>query len=213
MLPCLTTSFETSLELALPCRNDQDANICLRSSRNHVGHIGFVAWSIKDCESSVRGLEMCTANFDRFSFGFFFFVGVHNVSKEPTFSILVFSLLHVFFNTSFIHTAAQEENVPACCGFPCIYMANENNVQVWSRIRLFGFAFLDGAAFLYNFILLLLLLFSSWWWFLRCLNHFLRLDWLWRWFGFFLWGFFLWLLYRLWSRWRLLFFLLDWWRW
>ena len=63
MLSSLTTLLKTSLELALASRDDKNGNICLCSTRNHVGDVRLVTRSIKDSVSSRVCLKVSSTNF------------------------------------------------------------------------------------------------------------------------------------------------------
>mmetsp|Transcript_69598 Transcript_69598/g.166984 ORF Transcript_69598/g.166984 Transcript_69598/m.166984 type:complete len:318 (-) Transcript_69598:731-1684(-) len=101
---------------------------------------------------------MSAANFHRLSFRFLFFIGVHDVGKEPTLAVLVLGLLLVLLNGALIHAVAEVEHIAARRGLPGIDVSNENHIQMPSRIRLlqaaFGFDWL-GLLFLYYLLLLL----------------------------------------------------------
>mmetsp|Transcript_34089 Transcript_34089/g.67092 ORF Transcript_34089/g.67092 Transcript_34089/m.67092 type:complete len:274 (-) Transcript_34089:398-1219(-) len=157
MLSRLTTPFKARLELSFSRRDDEHSNVCLRSARNHVRHVGLVAWCIQQGPTPVDGLKVRTANFHSLTLGLLLLVRVHNVGQEPTVSVLVPSLLLVFFDRPFINTAAQVQHVPTRGGFARINMANEDNVQVGPWVWLLPLATLCAFWFggvLFNFFFL-----------------------------------------------------------
>mmetsp|Transcript_23624 Transcript_23624/g.58923 ORF Transcript_23624/g.58923 Transcript_23624/m.58923 type:complete len:700 (+) Transcript_23624:341-2440(+) len=157
VLPGLTASLEACLELALSRRYDQDTDVSLRGTTDHVGHVGFVPRRIEHCETPIWGFEVGSANLHGLTFCLLLFAGVHDVGEEPTLSVLVLGLLHILLNRPLIHTAAQVQDVATSSGLARINVANEDHVQVWPRIRLFQLTLfrLDWCRL---FLLLLLLL-------------------------------------------------------
>mmetsp|Transcript_34091 Transcript_34091/g.67103 ORF Transcript_34091/g.67103 Transcript_34091/m.67103 type:complete len:369 (-) Transcript_34091:319-1425(-) len=147
MLSRLTTPFKARLELSFSRRDDEHSNVCLRSARNHVRHVGLVAWCIQQGPTPVDGLKVRTANFHSLTLGLLLLVRVHNVGQEPTVSVLVPSLLLVFFDRPFINTAAQVQHVPTRGGFARINMANEDNVQVSPWVRLLPLAIVCASGY------------------------------------------------------------------
>lgn len=47
----LPVLLETRLELALFGRDDEDCNVCLAGSHDHIGHVVLVAWGIEEGET------------------------------------------------------------------------------------------------------------------------------------------------------------------
>ncbi len=78
-------------ERYLASSNDKDANICLRSSTNHVGDIVFVAGRVQNCIPLLLGLKMRSAHLNSLSLGSLLLVGVHDVSHVPTLPVLFLS--------------------------------------------------------------------------------------------------------------------------
>jgi hypothetical protein len=62
VLASLSTLLESSLELTLAGRNDEDGNIGLSSTRDHRGDEVLVARSVEDGVTACVGLEVGTSN-------------------------------------------------------------------------------------------------------------------------------------------------------
>ncbi len=75
----------------LASSNDKDADICLRSSTNHVGNIVLVAGGVQNRIPLLLSLEMRSAYLNSLSLSSLLLVGVHDVSHVPTLPVLFLS--------------------------------------------------------------------------------------------------------------------------
>ncbi|KAI6753059.1 hypothetical protein HG531_005228 [Fusarium graminearum] len=78
MLTSLSTTLETSLVLTLSGGNDQNTNIGLRGTSNHVGNVHLVARGIEDTVTTLLGFEESTSNLDSLSLCSLLLVQIHD---------------------------------------------------------------------------------------------------------------------------------------
>mmetsp|Transcript_47661 Transcript_47661/g.107267 ORF Transcript_47661/g.107267 Transcript_47661/m.107267 type:complete len:420 (-) Transcript_47661:197-1456(-) len=111
VLAGLAAALKAGLELALPSRDDEHADVGLGRAADHVGHVGLVPRSVQDSPPAVIGLKVSAADLNRLSLGLLLLVCVHDVRKEPALTILVLGLLLVFLYRPLIDAAAEIQDV------------------------------------------------------------------------------------------------------
>mmetsp|Transcript_125628 Transcript_125628/g.361196 ORF Transcript_125628/g.361196 Transcript_125628/m.361196 type:complete len:243 (+) Transcript_125628:1289-2017(+) len=140
MLAGLASALEAGLELAFSRGDDQHADVGLGGPRDHVRHIGLVARGVEHREPPVRSLESGAPDLHGLALGLLLLARVHNVGQEPALAVLVLRLFHVLLDRPLVDATREVEDVAAGRGFPCVDVTDEDDVEVWARVRLCPFA-------------------------------------------------------------------------
>lgn len=111
MLSGLAGFLKPSLELSGPGRNDQNCQVCLSGSLDHVLNVIFVARTIQDCESSLFGLKVGLSHFNRNRLFPFLFVLVHQVRSPPPGPALSLGLLFELLDLHFVDDSGLDQKL------------------------------------------------------------------------------------------------------
>lgn len=105
MLSCLTGFLKSRFEFSGSCRNNQNCQICLPSSFNHVLNVISMSRAIKNCKSSLICFKICFSYFYGNCLFSFLFILVHYVCSPPSRSSFGLCLLFEFLNLDFINNS------------------------------------------------------------------------------------------------------------
>lgn len=147
VLLSLSTLFEAGLELARFGGDDENGDISLRGSHDHIGNVVLVSWCVDKRETLSVELEVGSAVFDSLAFGLFLLVDIHDVGQVPALSVLFDGFLFVFAHFIFCHFACVDKNTAGQSGFTRVDVADKHHVDA-----------LTSAVVLYQLIVLLRLL-------------------------------------------------------
>ena len=131
MFSCLTFFYKARLKLSRLSRNNQNSNIGLTCSHDHVRHKVFMPRSIKESKSpdSIRKVQLCV--FDGNTFQSLSWVNIRNASQFPRLHVILFSIELGSGPLLFIHLIEFLENVSSECGLTGVNMTDENDVGVF----------------------------------------------------------------------------------
>mmetsp|Transcript_2614 Transcript_2614/g.16863 ORF Transcript_2614/g.16863 Transcript_2614/m.16863 type:complete len:219 (+) Transcript_2614:1709-2365(+) len=135
MLSSLPATLKSCLKLANTSSNDQNANICLRRSMDHVWNVVFVPRGIQDRVSFFFSGEVGPPNFHSLALCTLFFVRIHDVSHVPAFPVLIFRFLFIFLDGPVVHHTGKEQDLSTQSRLSCIHVPDEDNIEVLSRIK------------------------------------------------------------------------------
>mmetsp|Transcript_24290 Transcript_24290/g.55411 ORF Transcript_24290/g.55411 Transcript_24290/m.55411 type:complete len:614 (+) Transcript_24290:587-2428(+) len=158
VLSGLPALLKTSLELSLTGGDNENPNIRLGGSTDHVWHVGLVPRCIQDRESTVRRLEGGPPHLDSLSLGFLLFAAVQDVGQVPAFSGLLLGLPLVLLDLSLVDHPRQQQHVPASGGLTSINMPNKYDVEMGPGIGIFKVFIHIGLLLLANVLVLVRLL-------------------------------------------------------
>lgn len=123
------TTIETSFEFTLSGGNDECSTVSLAGTCDHIGHVVLVSWSIEKHETTVRKLEMRLTAFDGDTLASLFFVDIHDVSENPTLTVLFLRLDFELSDFSLIDFTAVLENTSGKSRLACIDVTDEYNIR------------------------------------------------------------------------------------
>lgn len=126
----LSILVKSSFELTFFGRNDKNCNISLTSTHDHVRYVIFMAWGIKDSESSVLKREVKFGILDSFTSFSFVWINVSNTGQLPCLHMVLLGLLFISCPLLFIDFTELFHNVSSKSWFTSIDVSNENDVNI-----------------------------------------------------------------------------------
>ena len=130
VLTGLTALLETGLVLTLAGRNDEDTNIGLGSTTNHVGDIGLMAGSIKNGVLALVGLEETATNLDSLTLGTLLVGQIKSPREVPGLTTHLLGFPLVLVESTLVNHAGDVENGTTERGLAGIDVTDEDDVHM-----------------------------------------------------------------------------------
>mmetsp|Transcript_43778 Transcript_43778/g.73870 ORF Transcript_43778/g.73870 Transcript_43778/m.73870 type:complete len:385 (+) Transcript_43778:961-2115(+) len=134
VLTRLTSLLEPGLELALTGGDDQDPDVRLAGPPDHGRHEGLVPGGVQDGVPPVLGLEVARPGLVGLPLVTLLVPDVHSPRVLPRLAVLRLRLALELLQGPVIDHSRAVQQVAADGGLPGIDVADENQVQVWTRI-------------------------------------------------------------------------------
>lgn len=130
VLTGLAPLLETGLVLTLTGGDDENTNISLSRTTNHVGDIGLVAGRIENRVTALLGLEETSSYLDSLTLGTLLLGQIQSPGQIPSLTTEFLGLSLVLVQSSLVHHAGGVENGTTEGRLASINVADEDDVDV-----------------------------------------------------------------------------------
>jgi len=127
----LAILIESCLELTFFWRNNENSDISLASTHDHVRDVVFVPRGVKNCESSVFKRKVKFSILNSLSSFSFIRINISNTSQLPCLHMIFLGFLLVSCQLLFINFTELFHNVSGKSWFTSVDMTNENDVDIF----------------------------------------------------------------------------------
>lgn len=131
MLFGLAILIESCLELTFFWGNNENSDISLTSTHDHVRDVVFVPRGVKNCKSSVFKRKVKFSILNSLSSFSFIRINISNTSQLPCLHMVFLGFLLVSCQLLFINFTELFHNVSGKSWFTSINMTNENDVDIF----------------------------------------------------------------------------------